>query len=204
MAGYQHMRYSLTYGCATIRTPAPPPHIDTCPEPLAWVRNCPQPGREWLYLANGFGALALFPIILPTFVCIALLLWITSDSPIIEVDTWVRAGRAPVRLFRFRTAPAQAGTRPSWVNRFLRATGLDELPMLWNVLSGEMLIGERAGWRRIRSVGAHTAQPSCALEPSASVARLGPARRSFSSGLASSYPVTTGTSRPVVALEAVE
>jgi lipopolysaccharide/colanic/teichoic acid biosynthesis glycosyltransferase len=52
-----------------------------------------------------------------------------------------RTLRAP---FDYEGNPTQDGRRPSLTGRFLRATRIDELPQLFNVLFGEMsLIGPR-------------------------------------------------------------
>jgi lipopolysaccharide/colanic/teichoic acid biosynthesis glycosyltransferase len=66
-----------------------------------------------------------------------------------------RAGRngLPLHLYKFRTLKTlfdrqtkekREAQKPSVIGRFLRKTRLDELPQLWNVLSGEMsLVGPR-------------------------------------------------------------
>jgi lipopolysaccharide/colanic/teichoic acid biosynthesis glycosyltransferase len=54
-----------------------------------------------------------------------------------------RAGRmrAPIRVFKFRT---MEGSRITRVGRWLRATGIDEIPQFINVFRGEMsVVGPR-------------------------------------------------------------
>ena len=92
------------------------------------------------------GGLVLAPV--AAVIAIAILAW--SGSPVLYRQ--VRAGRhgSPFRIVKFRTmrhlcSPGETDLdRLTPLGRFLRATSVDEIPQLWNVLRGEMsLIGPR-------------------------------------------------------------
>lgn len=100
------------------------------------------------------GALLFIPA-LPLMVVIALLVRLTSPGPVLFVQQ--RSGKDGVefRLLKFRTmvnGTSQEGpgvtmrgdARVTGVGRFLRQSKLDELPQLFQVLSGKMsLVGPR-------------------------------------------------------------
>ncbi len=119
-------------------------------------------------------ALVLLVLTAPLFLAVALLVKLTSPGPVIYAQTRVgldrrrrgddasldRRGRdvggRPFTIYKFRSmrADAEADGRAVWatrgdprvtpVGRVLRATRLDELPQLVNVLKGDMnLVGPR-------------------------------------------------------------
>ncbi len=93
---------------------------------------------------------------IPLFVLIGLIIKLDSPGPVFYVQERVGHRGRTFKLYKFRTMvhDAEALTGPVWssgqdprvtrVGRFLRATRLDELPQLVNVLRGDMsLVGPR-------------------------------------------------------------
>ena len=101
------------------------------------------------------GGLAILILALPVFAILAFLIKRQSPGPVFFKQLRVGIGGRPFEMIKFRTmytemcgdeeAPQSAGDpRVTPVGRFLRATSLDELPQIWNVLRGEMsLVGPR-------------------------------------------------------------
>jgi exopolysaccharide biosynthesis polyprenyl glycosylphosphotransferase len=100
--------------------------------------------------------LALLLVTLPLMMLTILAIKIDSSGPVFYRQQRVGQFDEPFTLFKFRsmTADAEPGGDPKWaqrqdpritrVGRFIRATRIDELPQLVNVLRGEMsLVGPR-------------------------------------------------------------
>jgi exopolysaccharide biosynthesis polyprenyl glycosylphosphotransferase len=93
---------------------------------------------------------------LPMMLLTALAIKEDSPGPILYRQSRIGAFGKTFTVFKFRsmTVDAEAGGKPRWaqkgdirvtrVGRFIRATRIDELPQLWNILRGEMtLVGPR-------------------------------------------------------------
>ena len=97
-------------------------------------------------------ALSLLPLV-------AAAIWLEDRGPVFFLQPRVGKNRVLFDIVKLRTMRAEAGgdsytaagdERITRIGRFLRATRLDEVPQLWNVLRGDMsLIGPRAEWVRL-------------------------------------------------------
>ena len=102
-----------------------------------------------------FSVLGLL-VLSPLFLLIAILVRCTSKGPVIFRQERLGRDAKVFRICKFRTMAENSehtgsgvysdryDSRVTKVGRFLRATSLDELPQLWNILRGDMsFIGPR-------------------------------------------------------------
>jgi Undecaprenyl-phosphate glucose phosphotransferase len=126
--------------------------------PILSVRESPMEGvsgvvKRVLDFAGAFAALVLFS---PLLVGVALLVRASSPGPVIFRQRRVSLGGEEFQILKFRTMFHEQDEQPpaAWtcrddprvtpIGRWLRRTSLDELPQLFNVLTGEMsLVGPR-------------------------------------------------------------
>ncbi|WP_062766879.1 sugar transferase [Sphingopyxis terrae] len=97
--------------------------------------------------------IVLLPVLLPVIAIVALLVRRRMGSPVIFRQQRPGLYGQPFEMLKFRTMrdavgpdgrPLADAERITHLGRFLRASSLDELPELWNVVKGEMsLVGPR-------------------------------------------------------------
>ena len=101
-------------------------------------------------------ALIAFIILLPILLLVAILIKLDSKGPIIFKQERLGVNGVPFWIYKFRSMCVGAekqgsgvysykgDSRITKVGRIIRATSIDELPQLWNILKGDMaLIGPR-------------------------------------------------------------
>src|SRR6056297_4320157 len=108
-------------------------------------------------LIDFFGSFIGSIIISPVLIIIALLIKITSKGPIFFKQERLGKDGKTFKILKFRTMVVNAekigdglfvkteqDNRITKIGKLLRATSLDELPQLWNVIVGDMsLVGPR-------------------------------------------------------------
>lgn len=92
-------------------------------------------------------ALVVLILTAPLLAAAAFAVFVSMGAPVLFRQTRAGRGGRPFTLFKLRTMRDGAGddaARLTPLGAFLRATSLDELPQLWNVLRGDMaLVGPR-------------------------------------------------------------
>jgi lipopolysaccharide/colanic/teichoic acid biosynthesis glycosyltransferase len=107
------------------------------------------PKRSFDVLVSGLALVALGPVI----AAVALAVRLSLGPPVLFRQSRPGLSGEPFELVKFRTMkqarglddqPLSDAERLTRFGRFLRASSLDELPQLWNVLNGDMsLVGPR-------------------------------------------------------------
>jgi lipopolysaccharide/colanic/teichoic acid biosynthesis glycosyltransferase/glycosyltransferase involved in cell wall biosynthesis len=123
-------------------------------DPSLGLRQLQSGWRFWIKTAFDRGvALCGLILLSPVFIAVGVMVWLSMGRPILFRQQ--RPGRfaRPFMLLKFRTMsdrrdangkPLPDADRLTRIGRLLRATSLDELPQLWNVLCGDIsLVGPR-------------------------------------------------------------
>ena len=108
-------------------------------------------GYSKVFLKRGidiFMSLGGMIFLSPLLVLIAALIKFESEGPVLYTKHWVGPNGKDVRLFNFRSLAIgslrESGPVVTRTGRFLRATNIDVLPELYNVLKGDMsMVGPR-------------------------------------------------------------
>ena len=123
--------------------------------PCASCSHERQSGLRFLMKAAFDRAVALCGIIVltPVFLTVSAVGWLSMGRPVLFRQQRPGRHEKPFTLFKFRTMSERRDSggkllpdadRLTRIGRLLRATSLDELPQLWNVLCGDIsLVGPR-------------------------------------------------------------
>ncbi|MCC6614767.1 MAG: sugar transferase [Anaerolineae bacterium] len=88
-------------------------------------------------------SLLLICLVLPLMLLVALLLYVEDTAPVLQKEVKLGATGLLFPVYKFRTRPRIVYLRrASRLEQFLAVSGIDRLPMLFNVLEGHMsLVG---------------------------------------------------------------
>jgi lipopolysaccharide/colanic/teichoic acid biosynthesis glycosyltransferase len=144
-----------------------------------FIRHLP----AWKRGLDIVGAAIGLALLMPLLLLVALAIKLTSRGPVLFAQMRSGLGGKPFAIYKFRSmvvdaerrkaalmalneqdGPAfkiKSDPRVTWLGKVLRATSIDEVPQLWNVLKGDMsLVGPRPlpcheaeacrGWQRRR------------------------------------------------------
>ncbi len=139
-----------------------PPQMNRRPRPSGNPMSAPRRHAagavpRWKRWSDCAIAAPLLVLTAPIILAALVLVRLTSPGPALYTQTRLGLNRRPFTIYKIRTMTynCEAGTGARWssgkndsritlVGRFLRKTHIDELPQLWNVLSGDMtLVGPR-------------------------------------------------------------
>jgi lipopolysaccharide/colanic/teichoic acid biosynthesis glycosyltransferase len=96
------------------------------------------PDRSTPRLGDRIGACAVLVLVLPLMIFVAVAIKCDRNGPILVTTRRIAGGRQ-FTAFKFRcTSHDDSFGRPTRVGRFLRLTGIEDLPQLYNVFRGEM------------------------------------------------------------------
>jgi polysaccharide biosynthesis protein PslA len=111
-------------------------HIQDDTEPMFGIG--PRIHRIFEFAAAATGVILLAPIFLMTSIAIKL----NSRGPIFIREPQFGRSNRVIQVFKFRFVESSIWQRPTWAGLALNGTGVDQLPQLFNVLRGEMSIGD--------------------------------------------------------------
>jgi polysaccharide biosynthesis protein PslA len=82
----------------------------------------------------------------PIFLMTAIAIKLDSRGPIFVREPQLGPSNRVIQAFRFRSVTTRTERsiwpRPNWITQVLGGTGLDQLPQLFNVLTGEMSLAD--------------------------------------------------------------
>ncbi len=142
----QHTNYQNVFASAAVEQDGG--SVQGLPDRIAGL-----PYRVWKRVVDFVFSAAGLAVFAPLMLVIGAIIRLRSGTPVIIAQERIGAAGRPFLLYKFRSLPAAAlafsdrewTAQPAdgW-GRFLRETGFDELPQLWNVLRGDMsLVGPR-------------------------------------------------------------